>query len=477
MALTPTPVTLTGHTLTLDDLVRVARDRASVRLHPEAISAMRQSRAVVERALDRGENVYGLTTGVAALKRSRVDRVEITRFNHDLIVQHRIAQGPSAAPDIVRAALLRLLNYLASGYPGVRPQLAEHLIGALNADRMPTVRTLGSVGQSDLAQMADLTYGMLGDFRLAGGEGLALLNNNSFSTGSAALALTDLTRLHQAMHAVGALSLEGFHANPSVIHPIVGTTRPLPGLARSLGRLRELLGGSFLWELPPRSLQDPLTFRTLPQALGALDEALTYARQQLEGELNSAQGNPIVVAAEDRVISVGNFDPATLAAAVDLVRIALASFLTGSAERAVKHLERPWSGLPTGLTQRDELPDAGLNELGIAAVSLAAEARLLGQPVSFEIPSSSLAEGIEDRMTMAPLGVRRLGQMLDLAARILAIELTVSGQAVERRGAQPLGHGTAPLLAELRRRVPFMREPAQFPHDLDPVVDLVRSLS
>jgi histidine ammonia-lyase len=177
------------------------------------------------------------------------------------------------------------------------------------------------------------------------------------------------------------------------------------------------------------------------------------------------------------VISVGNFDISPLAAALDLIRIALASFLTGSAERAVKHLERPWSGLPTGLTQQDNLPDAGLNELSIAAVSMAGEARLLAQPVSFEIPSSSLAEGIEDRMTFAPLAVRRLNQMLDLGSRILAIELTVAGQAVEHRGLQPLGRGTAKLLAQLRQRIPFMREPRQFPDDLEPVVDLVRTLS
>jgi histidine ammonia-lyase len=475
--LTHQPVTLTGHTLTLDDVIRVARQKAQVTLHPDAIETMRRSRAVVDRALDRGEIVYGLTTGVAALKRSRVDPAEIIRFNHDMILQHRIAQGPPAAPDTVRAALLRLLNYLVSGFPGARPELAEHLAAALNADRLPTVRTLGSVGQSDLAQMADLAHGLLGDFRLAGGEGLALMNNNSFSTGSAALAIADLTRLHHTMHAVGALSLEGFHANPSILHPIVGTARPLPGLTHSLLMLRTLLDGSFLWTQPPRNLQDPLTFRTLPQALGAMGDALTYAREQLERELNTAQGNPIVVTEEDRVISVGNFDISPLAAALDLIRIALASFVTGSAERAVKHLERPWSGLPTGLTQQDNLPDAGLNELSIAAVSMAGEARLLAQPVSFEIPSSSLAEGIEDRMTFAPLAVRRLNQMLDLGGRILAIELTVAGQAVEHRGLQPLGRGTAKLLAQLRQRIPFMREPGQFPDDLDAVVALVRTMA
>jgi histidine ammonia-lyase len=140
-------------------------------------------------------------------------------------------------------------------------------------------------------------------------------------------------------------------------------------------------------------------------------------------------------------------------------------------------LESPWSGLPTGLLPGAGAPDAGLNELGIAAASLAAEARLLAQPVSFELPSTSLAEGIEDRMTQTPLAIRRLNQMMDLTARILAIELTVAGQAAEHRGLQPLGGGTSPLLTQLRQHIPYMTEPTQFPQDLEPVVQLVRTLS
>lgn len=475
MALSSTPVPITGTGLTVDDVVRAARERAAVRLDAGAIASMRRSRAVVDRAVERGEPVYGLTTGVAALKRTAVDRHALARFNRDLILQHRIAQGPPAASDVVRATMVRLLNHLASGFPGVRPELAEHLADALNQDRVPTVRTLGSVGQSDLAPLADLAQGVLGDFSLAPGEALALINNNAFSIGSAALAIHDLARLHQSMLGVGALSMEAFHANPSILHPIVETARPLPGLARAVRVMRRHLENSFIWTQPPRNLQDPLSFRTLPQVLGALEDALRYGRDQLDHELNAAQGNPIVLVDEDRVISVGNFDIAPLAAALDLLRIALAPALTASAERAVKLLERPWSGLPTGLLN-EGMPDAGLNELGITAVSLAAEARSLAQPVSFEIPTTSLAEGIEDRMTMAPLAVRRLTQMLDLSARVLAVELTVAGQAVELRGLKPLGGTTATLLTHLRQRIPFMQEPAQFPHDLERVVDLVRAL-
>ena len=477
MALSPSRVVITGRGLTLDDVIQVARHKAQVTLHADAVETMRRSRAVVERAVERGDNVYGLTTGVAALKRARVDPARLAQFNSDLITQHRIAQGPPAAADVVRATMVRLVNHLASGFPGVRPELAAEVAGALNEDRLPVVRTLGSVGQSDLAQMADLAHGVLGGFALAAGEGLALINNNAFSSGSAALSVHELGRLHQSMVSVGALSFEAFAANPSILHRTIETARPLPGFAHALRRLTGLLEGSFVWSHTPRNLQDPLTFRTLPQALGALDEALTYARGQVDHELNAAQGNPIVIVDEDRVISVGNFDIAPLAAALDLLRIALAPALTASAERAIKLLEFPWSGLPTGLLPGDGLPDAGLNELGIAAAAMAAEARLLAQPVSFELPSTSLAEGIEDRMTQAPLAIRRLDQMLDLTARILAIELTVAGQAVELHGLQPLGRGTAKLHAQLRQHIPYMSQPAQFPQDLEPVVDLVRTLS
>src|SRR2546423_8475800 len=164
-----------------------------------------------------------------------------------------------------------------------------------------------------------------------------------------------------------------------------------------------------------------------------------------------------------------------MAAAVDFLRIALAPVLTSSAERTTKLLESAWSGLESGLSPA-KTPEPGLVELDVAAAGLAAEARLLAQPVSFEVSTSSIADGIEDRMTMAPLAARRLREMIALGERVIGIELLVAAQAVEIRGKAPLGQGTRPLVERLPARVPLFRTAEDFPLGLRPAVGPVRAL-
>jgi histidine ammonia-lyase len=324
---------LTGSSLSLEELVAVARKSARVQLNATVAERMKRSRGIVERAFATEAPVYGLTTGVASLKRFQVQTSAVDRFNQTLLREHRIAQGATASPDAARASILVLANQFASGLPGVRPLLAERLVAALNEGTVPAVRLLGSVGMSDLGPNADLAAGLFEGDRLEAGEGLALLNHSAVSTALAALAAIDLEHLLDVADAVAALSLEGFSANLSILHAAVGKTRPYPGLTRSLERLRSLLDGSYLWNLgAARNLQDPLTFRAIPQVHGALRDALAYAQTQLGVELNASQGNPLVVAEEDRIVSAANFDILPMAAAVDFLRIALAPVLTSSAE-------------------------------------------------------------------------------------------------------------------------------------------------
>ncbi len=454
----------------------MARKGVRVQLDPATIDRMMRSRAVVERALDNGATVYGLTTGVASLKRVVVERSATDRFNRALVREHRVAQGPTAPPDVARAAILILANQLASGVPGARPLLAERLVACLNDGTVPAIRLLGSVGMSDLGLNADLATGVFDGIGLEAGEGLALLNHSAVSTALSALAVVDLGHLLGVADAVAALSLEGFVGNLSILDTAVGKTRPYPGLSQTIERLRSVLDGSYLWQpKAARNLQDPLTFRAIPQVHGGLRDALTYARAKLAVELNASQGNPLVVADEDRIISAANFDILPLAAAVDFLRIALAPVLTASAERTTKLLEAAWSGMESGLSPA-KTPEPGLGELDVAAAALAAEARLLAQPVSFEVSTTSIAEGIEDRLTMAPLAARRLREMVSLGERVIAIELLVAAQAAELRDVNPLGQGTGPLIQRLRERIPLFRSAEDFPVDLEPVVDLVRQL-
>jgi histidine ammonia-lyase len=468
-------VVLTGDALTLDEVVLVARGREPVELAPTAVEQLRRGRAVVDRSLAGGEEVYGMTTGIGVHKRDAVKPEELAEFNRRLILEHRVGQGAAAPEDVVRAMTLRMANGFARGSSGVRVELAEHVVAALNDGVVPHVRILGSYGQADLPANADLAHGLLGDFELAAKEGLALLNHNAFSTALAALAVADARRLIGALEVAGALDLEAFAANPSVLDAAVGVHRPYPGLREALAHVRALLEGSYVWTARPRNLQDPLVFRTLPQVQGAARDALAYAEGQLAVELNASQENPLILADENRIISVGNFDVLPLAAAIDFLRIALAPALTSASERAVNMLQAPLTGLGAGLAAEPGLAESALSEFGVPLQALAAEARLLAQPVSIEHGSSAHHEGIENRITLAPLAGRRLAEQVELGERIVAIELVIAAQAIDRRSRPHLGSGTSEAYARVRELIPETGKGEPPPQDLQPVVELVRS--
>jgi histidine ammonia-lyase len=467
-------VVVTGRDLTPEQVVLVARSGERVELATEARERMAATRSIVEQALRSGNRIYGLTTGVGARRDVDVTAAEAGAFNRLLLLNHRVGQGPPWPQEVVRAALLKLANSFASGTAGVRPELAEQLVAALNDGARPSVRRYGSVGIADLALNADLAVEL--GLEPEAKEGLSLLNHNAFSTGAAALAIADSVTLVNALDVALALDLEAFAANVSVLHPAVGESRPYPGLVSTLERVRGLLEGSYLWDADAaRFIQDPLSFRSAPQVHGAARDALAFTSRQLEIELNASQENPLLVAAEERLVSVGNFEALPLAAALDFLRIALAPALTSGTERALKLLQPLYSGLPEGLAARKGLAEDALAEFGVAAQAIVSEARLLAQPVSLELSSTTQARGIEDRMTLAPLGARRLAEQVELGARALAIELVIAAQAIDLRKVQPLGVGTRPAYALVRELVPFTGEGEPLPQDLEPLVQLLRS--
>jgi histidine ammonia-lyase len=470
------PLVLTGFDLTAEAVREVARGGRRVELAPEAVERMAEGPKIVQEAVRAQAEVYGLTTGVGAHKHVSMSAAEIERFTHLLLPSHRVGQGPHASDEVVRAALLRLVNGFAMGLTGVRPELVQRLVDALNAGEAPAVRMLGSVGQADLAPMADLAHGVVGDFALTRSETLALVSSNAFSTGIAALALADCRTLLDSLDVCAALDLEAFAANLSIIHPAVARARPYPGLTASVERLRWLLDGSYLWEDgAARNLQDPLSFRNVPQVHGAARDALGHADAMLAIELNASQQNPLMVRDERRFVSVANFDVLPLAAALDLARIALAPVLTSACERTLKLLASQFSGLALGLSADPSSPEDALSKFGVAVTALTAEARLLAQPVSFEVATTSIADGIEDRITMAPLGARRLDEMVGLGRRIAAIGLVIAAQAVDLRRPPALGRATGELHRLVRDAIPFTGAGDEPPQDLEPVLVLLRS--
>jgi histidine ammonia-lyase len=469
-------VVIDGQSLSLEELLRVARCSEPVSISQAAIERMRESRSRVERVLARDDAVYGMTTGLGQHKRHRVPASEVSKFNRLLLENHLIGHGPPVPDEVVRATMLRLANGFAKGTVGVRPLLAQRLVDALNAARHPAVRLLGSAGEADLAPLADLARGLFGDLELEAKEALGLVNNNSFSTALAALAVADAVTLIDSITVAGAMDLEAFVANLSILDPVVGESRPYPGLQAELAALRRALEGSSLWERgAARNLQDPLSYRSIVQLGGAARDALAFVRGQLAIELNAHHDNPIVVPGEDRIISAGNYEALPVAAALDFLRIALAPVLTASLERAMKLLQTPLSGLPGGLSEEEGLVYGGLGAISWSAHALTAEARLLAQPVSFELATTTPEEGIGDRITMAPLAARRLAEQLALGHRIVAIELLCAAQALDLRAPARFGELTGRAFAQVREVVPFAGSAVPYPSDLEPLVSLVRS--
>jgi histidine ammonia-lyase len=370
----------------------------------------------------------------------------------------------------VRAAMLVRAQGLVQGRAGVRPELVEAYLDALRDDLRPAVHVVGSLGVSDLGPLAEIAWALIeAGFEPGAKEGLAMLNANSFAIGWACLAIDRAGAAVRAFESSAALSFEGLLANVSVLEPAVAAARPYPGLATSLERMRDLLdGGTLLADALARELQDPLTFRVAPQVHGGARDALAHAASHVEIELRSGADNPLLDWEAGRAYSCGNFEIGMLAAALDYTRIALAQAATIAAERCQKLVNPIHSGLPAGLRESEDVPGDGLNIFVYGASALAVEARLLAQPSSLEIPTTTTAEGIEDRMSNAVLCARRLDELAGLCERLAAVELVTAAQAVDARGRRAeLGRGTAAAYDLVRAHVAPSRADAPPPQDLD----------
>jgi histidine ammonia-lyase len=466
----PLVLVLGERPVTPGDVVAVAAGRR-VELGAGARATMERTRGVIERALERGDPVYGVTRGVGALKTVSIDDADQRAFNRALLVSHNVGHGPHAPPEIVRAAMVTRAAGLALGYAGVRPVVAEALCAALNAGIAPRLHMIGSVGQADLSQMAEIGLALTGqtisedELRAAGLEPLelgpreahAILNANAYTVGTACIALLRARRALDGLELAAALSYEAVLGNVDALHPAIGRARPYPGDERARKRIAGLLAGGALarGQTAPRGLQDALCFKGLAQTHGAAHDALAQLDRQLSIELGSSGDSPFVVADEDRAISTGGHEIAPVALALDHARLALAGAVTIGSERVQKLLDPRFTDLPTGLRARPDSAEDGLAIVGHGAASLAAEARLLAAPVTLEQPTSSIAEGIEDRVTMAPVAATRLHAMSGLIARLAAVELLCAAQAVDLRGTiAALGTGTSDAYRLIRRHLP-----------------------
>jgi histidine ammonia-lyase len=457
----------------VDELVAIARG-ARVELGPGAEARIVAGRAVVDEVLAGPEPVYGLNTGLGHARDERLAPETLRQVQELTVRMHAGGIGAPLPVEVVRAAMAARLAGIALGGSGVTLELAHTFAAMLNAGVHPVVPSTGSVGASDLMHMgavAEVAIGFgvaeFGGKRLSGAEamrragipvlqlqpkeGLAILSANGVSIGHGALVVERATRLMAVADVVAALSLEAIQGNPSILEASVAAAKPVPGQIAAAAHMRALLhGGSILEPGAAASVQDPLSFRVVPQVHGACREVLGFTRSAVDGELAAMDDNPLVVVAERRMVSNGNFHPMLLALGFDALRPALAH-VGQISDRRMNHL---WSrifgagGTPIvdviGLMAQ---PGSGVMPR-YAAAARYAELRGLAGPATLDIAPLDL--GQEDHATAATITVQRTSEALDALEEILVVELLLA-RDVLRSADTPIRHGvgTAAALAAL----------------------------
>ncbi len=464
----PQPVTLDGHSLTIPDVVAVARGFAPVAIAATALRGIAASRATVEAAVRRGATVYGVTTGFGKLAHVRVPPDRLRELQRNLIRSHACGVGDPLPVEAVRAMMLLRANVLARGTSGVRAALPELIVAMLNARTHPRVPSQGSVGASgDLAPLAHLALAMIGEgeggeaLRAAGltpitleaKEGIAFVNGTQAQTGLAALLVSDAWRLWRTAHAAAALSLEAVRGTPDPFDARIHDARPHPLQQRSAALLRDLLADSEIREShrenDPR-VQDAYSLRCTPQVLGAAGEGLAFAERLVVTELNAATDNPLVFG--DDIVSGGNFHGQPVALALDVAAIALTT-LANLAERRLERIVNPdlSSGLPPFLAREPGI-ESGFMTAQIAAAALVAECRVLATPASVQ---SVPTEGNQEDVVPMGMGAAWKAQrILANASRVVAIELLAGAQGLEFLKPLQPGRGVRRTYDAVRREAP-----------------------
>jgi len=481
-------VTLDGRSLTIADVVSVARHGARVAVAPETRQRVTRSRAEVEAAIARGDTIYGVNTGFGKLAHVRIPSDDLRALQLNLIRSHASGVGEPLPVEAVRAMMLLRANVLLMGTSGVRPVIPDTLVAMLNAQVHPTVPSQGSVGASgDLAPLSHLALAMIGEgpdgHRLAPAgisavtleakEGIAFVNGTQAQTGLTALLVHDAWTLWRTAHGAAAMSLEAVRGTPVPFDARIHDARPHPYQQRSAALLRDLLADSAIREShrhdDPR-VQDAYSLRCTPQVLGAVGEGIAFAERLATTELNAATDNPLVFGTE--VLSGGNFHGQPVALALDVLAIALAT-LAGLAERRLERVVNPdlSSGLPAFLALNPGL-DSGFMTAQIAAAALVADARVLSTPASVQsIPTEG---NQEDVVPMGMTAAWKARRACDDATRVVAIELLAGAQGLEFLKPLTPGHGVARLYEAIRRLVPALSADRPMSDDIERIVVAIR---
>ena len=481
-------IVLDGATLTPEKVTAVARLGDRVELAPEARARNDDARRAIAALLERGEALYGATTGVGALRDRTIGDGDRERFQWNLLRSHAVSAGRPLAPELVRAGMVVRANQLGAGGAGTSPALLDGLVGALNANVTPLTRELGSLGTGDLPGLSEIALALLGEgkvwrdgalvdapapaheIKLGLRDALGFISSNALTAGHAALVSIDARALHDRWLEVAALSFEALHADPVVLDPRVQAGRGARGQTAVAARMRELLAGApFDPKAPDRLVQDPYPFRVLPQVDGVAHDAINTLTDALERELNARTENALIH--EGRALPTGNFHAAELGAALDGLRAAFAHSASLIAGRVSAILDPRMSGLNPFLAH-DPGPDSGHMMLEYTAHAAAADARSLATPMAVQSVWASL--GVESHASLAATAATRTAQLLQSMGVLVATELVVAVRALREGGRVPTGAGVRDLFDDAARVLPASPEDRAFGQDVEAARSLLR---
>lgn len=463
--------------LTLEDIKAIIDNKEKLVLSKEATDAIIKCREYLDCKMeDIGRPVYGITTGFGSLYNVTIPKEDLSQLQHNLVMSHACGTGEKVRPEIVKLMLFLKAQSLSYGHSGAQLITVQRLVDMFNEDILPVVYQQGSLGASgDLAPLAHLSLPLIGlgevlykgeirpaadvwkekgwePIQLQSKEGLALLNGTQFMSAHAIWSILKSIRLSKWADIIGAISLDAYDGRIEPFLPLTHLLRPHTGQILTGKKFMELLEGSELINRPKVHVQDPYSFRCIPQVHGAVKDNILYVKSVIENEINSATDNPNIFPDEDMVISAGNFHGEPIAIPMDSLAIAM-SELASISERRTFQLIDGVRGLPKYLVAEPGL-NSGFMIPQYTAASIVSQNKGLCWPASCDsIPSS---QGQEDHVSMGSNSATKLVRVVDNVETVLGIELFNAVQALEFRRPAHTSPRLEAIIADYRKAVPFV---------------------
>ncbi len=489
-------VMLDGNSLSIEQVVAVARDGAKVAVAREARDRVQRSRDFLDKCVAEDLAIYGVTTGIGELARVRISPEQSAELSRRIIYSHSAGTGNPFPADSVRAAMLLRANVLAKGTSGVRVILLDTVVEMINKGVIPYINEKGSLGVSgDLSPMSQFAEVAIGEGRayykgelmsgadamrkagvkpvtVTAKEGLGLINGSQMMTGGAALLVYDAERLLKNAVIASAMTLDALRAVERAFDPIVHRARPYPGQNAIATNLRRLFVGSQIMADKTGKVQDGYSMRCTPQALGPSFDTLEHVRRIVNIEVNSAADNPLFFPDEKQYFAAGNFHGQPIGMVVDFLCIGLAEAADLSERHTNRLLNPVLSALPDFLVEGKGL-NSGLMVAQYTAAALVSENKVLSHPAS--VDSISVSADQEDHVSMGPIAVRKCGEILRNLRAVLAIEMMCAAQAFDfYKGKRP-GKGTVIAYNIIRSKVPFLKDDRVLYPDIEAIRQLIES--